>query len=268
MRRTCWFKILGCLGLILLTATTGLCAAPTPLAEANALLQSPALDMAKAEKALDLYEAMLSSRSAPRFLVLGQLARTCYILGDMSPKKYCEGYYRKGEVYAKILIHEAPNRVAGHYWLALNLCGIADACGYMTGRRLLPQIIHQLKRSLALDPTYDQAGAHRVLGRIYFQAPAWPMSVGDMQKSLQHLQAAVRLAPANSTNHLYLAQTLARLHYTSLAEQQLEMALKSNQHTVSPEELKEDHQEARRLLAEMHTADVAPDIHLPPVDSQ
>jgi tetratricopeptide (TPR) repeat protein len=260
--------ILGCLGLILLTATTGLLAAPAPLAEADSLLKSPTLDMAKAEEALNLYEAMLRSRTAPRFLVLEQLARTCYVLGDLSPKKYCEGYYQKGKVYAEILVHEAPKLAAGHYWLALNFCGIADACGYMTGRRLLPQIIAQLQRSLALDPAYDQAGAHRILGRIYFEAPAWPMSVGDLKKSLKHLQAAVRLAPLNSTNHLYLAQTLARLHYTSLAEQQLEIALKSNQHAVSPQELKEDHQEARRLLAEMHTTDVAPDIHLPPVDSQ
>jgi len=256
MRRTCWLKITECLGLILLTATTGLFAAPAPLAEANALLKSPTLDMAQAEKALDLYEAMLSSRSAPRLQVLGQLARTCYILGDMSPKKYCEGYYRKGKVYAEILIHEAPNLVAGHYWLALNLCGIADACGYMTGRRLLPQIMAQLQRALALDPSYDQAGAHRILGRIYFEAPAWPMSVGDMQKSLQHLQAAVRLAPLNSTNHLFLAQTLARLHYRSLAEQQLEIVLTCTQHAVSPHELKEDHQEARRLLAEMNRGDI------------
>jgi tetratricopeptide (TPR) repeat protein len=259
MRRTCWLKILGCLGLILLTAltaTTGLFAAPASLAEANALLQSPSLDMAKAEKALDLYEVMLSSRTAPRSLVLGQLAQTCYILGDMSPKKYSEGYYRKGKVYAEILIHEAPNLVAGHYWLALNLCGIADARGYMTGRRLLPQIIDQLQRSLALDPTYNQAGAHRVLGRIYFEAPAWPMSVGDMQKSLQHLQAAVRLAPLNSTNHLFLAQTLARLHYRSLAEQQLEIALKCTQHAVSPQDLESDRQEARRFLTDMRRNDL------------
>jgi tetratricopeptide (TPR) repeat protein len=256
MNRTCWLKILGCLGLILLTATTGLFAAPAPLAEANALLKSPTLDMAKAEKALDLYEAMLSARSAPRSLVLGQLARTCYILGDLSPKKYCEGYYRKGKVYAEILIHEAPNRVAGHYWLALNLCGIADARGYMTGRRLLPQIMDQLKRALALDPTYDQAGAHRVLGRIYFEAPAWPMSVGDMQKSLKHLQAAVSLAPLNSTNHLFLAQTLARLHYRSLAEQQLELVLKSTQHAITPQDLHADRREAKRFLMDMNRGDI------------
>jgi tetratricopeptide (TPR) repeat protein len=220
------------------------------MAEAQALLQSPTLDAAHAEKALTLYEGLLASNEVPRPLVLAQLARTCFILGDMAPKKYCEGYYRKGKIYAEILIHEDPNQVAGHYWLALNLCGEADACGYMTGRRLLPQIIEELKQTLSLDETYDQAGAHRILGRIYFEAPAWPMSVGDLPKSLEHLQAAVRLAPENSTNHLFLAQTLYRLHYRSLAQQQLEMVLKCTKYAIKPQDLAADRQEAQRLLAD------------------
>ncbi len=235
MRPTYCLKIVAFIGLIFLSATTGLLAAPAPMAEADALLQSPTLDTAQAEKALNLYTGMLSSNSAPRPLVLAQLARTSFIMGDLSSKKYCEGYYRKGKVYAETLIHEDPDFVPGHYWLALNLCGIAEACGYMTGRRLLPQIIEQLERVVALDGTYNQAGAHRVLGRIYFEAPAWPMSVGDLQKSLEHLRTAVRLAPDNSTNHLYLAQTLARLHYRSLARQQLEMVLKCTQYAIKPQ---------------------------------
>ncbi len=255
MKLTCGLKILGCLALLLLGTAAILYATPGPLAEADALLQSPTLDMAKAEKALTLYEGLLASDVALRPLVLAKLSRNCYILGDLSPKKYSEGYYRKGKLYAETLIHEAPNRVEGHYWLALNLCGIAEACGYMTGRRLLPQIIEQLQRAEAIDGAYDQAGAHRVLGRIYFEAPAWPMSVGDPHKSLQHLQTAVHLAPENSTNHLYLAQTLARLHFRSLARQQLEIVLKCTQYAVKPQDLEEDRQEARRLLADFGSGD-------------
>jgi tetratricopeptide (TPR) repeat protein len=221
------------------------------MAAVDALLQGPTLDPSQAEKALNLYERMLSSASAPRALVLARLARTCFILGDLAPKKQREGYYRKGQMYAAMLSREDPNRTEGHYWLALNLCGEADACGYMVGRRLLPQIIENLERSLALSETYDEAGAHRVLGRIYFEAPAWPMSVGDLQKSLHHLKAAVKLAPNNSTNHLYLAQTLYRLNFRSLAQQHLEIVLKCTQYAIKPQDLEEDRQEARRLLTDM-----------------
>jgi tetratricopeptide (TPR) repeat protein len=251
MKLTCCLKILGCLALILLSAATGLAAPPGPLAEADALLKSPNLDMNQAGKALTLCEGVLSAGTAPRPLVLEQLARTCFILGQLAPKKYSEGYYRKGRVYAEMLIHEDPNRTGGHYWLALNLCGWADVGGYMMGRRLLPRIVEELERAVALDETYDQAGAHRVLGRIYFEAPGWPMSVGDLTKSLHHLQAAVRLAPDNSTNHLFLAQTMYRLHYPSLAQQQLEQVLKCTQYAIKPQDLEEDRQEAQRLLVEM-----------------
>lgn len=253
MKRICCLKILGCLVLTLLSLTLGLGAAPPnpEMAAADALLQSAPLAPSQAEKALNLYEKMLASASAPRAGVLARLARTCFILGDLAPKKRREDYYRKGQMYADLLIREDPDRTEGHYWLALNLCGQADAGGYMVGRRLLPQIIEELERSLALSETYDQAGAHRVLGRIYFQAPAWPLSVGDLQKSLHHLQAAVRLAPDNSTNHLYLAQTLYSLHYRSLAQQQLELVFKSTQSAIKPQDLEEDRQEARRLLADM-----------------
>ncbi len=251
MPLTCWLKILGCIAITLLSATAGLGAGTGPLAEADALLMSPTLDMNQAERALTLYTGLLSSGGAPRPLILAQLARTCFVMGDMSPKKYSEGFYRKGKIYADMLIYEEPNRTEGHYWLAINLCGQADAGGLMTGRRLLPQIIEELERAVVLDETYDQAGAHRVLGRIYYEAPGWPMSVGDLKKSLEHLQAAVRLAPDNSTNHLYLAQTLYRLHYPSLAQQQLEQVLTSSQHAVKTQDLEEDKQEARRLLSDM-----------------
>jgi tetratricopeptide (TPR) repeat protein len=253
MKPTRCLKILGCLGLIILSVTAGLSAAPDPMAEADALLQSPTLNAAQAERALNLYTGLLSCRSVPSTLILAKLARTCFIVGDITPKKYSEGYYRKGKIYAETLIREAPNQSEGHYWLAINLCGQADVGGYMMGRRLLPQIIEELKRAVSLDETYDQAGAHRVLGRIYYEAPAWPMSEGDMKKSLEHLQAAVRLAPDNSTNHLYLAQTLHSLHYRSLAQQQLEMVLKCTQYAVKPQDLEDDRQEARRLLADLAT---------------
>jgi tetratricopeptide (TPR) repeat protein len=253
MTRTCCSKILGGLILTFLIATAGLNAA-TPesdMAAADALLLSPNLNKPQAEKALNLYQGMLSSASAPRAFVLAQLARICFIMGDLSSKKPREDYYRKGQVYADMLIRENPDRTEGHYWLALNLCGESDACGFMVGRRLLPQIIEELERALALSETYDQAGAHRVLGRIYFEAPTWPMSVGDLQKSLHHLQAAVKLAPDNSTNRLYLAQTLYRLNFRSLAQQQLEMVLKCTQYAVKPQDLEEDRREAQRLLIDI-----------------
>jgi tetratricopeptide (TPR) repeat protein len=178
------------------------------------------------------------------------------VLGQIAAKLQSLEYYRQGQSYAETLIREEPNRVEGHYWLALNLCGQADEGGKLLGRKLLPRILEELKRALALDEAYDQAGAHRVLGRIYYEAPGWPLSVGDLEKSLHHLKAAVRLAPAASTNHLYLAQTLLRLQDNPAAATELEQVLKSSRAAVRPQDLEEDRREARRLLAEIQGGEV------------
>ena len=133
----------------------------------------------------------------------------------------------------------------------MNLSGLADVGTQLQGFKLLPKIMDELKRVLALDQTYDEAGAHRVIGRIYFEAPSWPISVGDKKRSLTHLTTAVRLAPNNSTNHLYLAETMLDMRKRDEARAELRKVLQDGQHALTPKDLEEDRQEAKRLLKEM-----------------
>lgn len=228
-----------------------LAAEPGGLAEIDCLLQSPGLDANQARQALARYEGMLAASGSARAPLLMRLAQVCFILGDLVPQEQRQGNYEKGLKFAEMLLKEQPVGVEGHYWDALNLCGLADTGGKLTGRKLLPRIMEELQRVLAIDETYDQAGAHRVLGRIYYEAPGWPLSVGDLEKSLNHLAAAARLAPENSTNHLYLAQTLLRRGNEAQARQELEWVLTSTRAAVQPKGLEEDRQEARRLLKEL-----------------
>jgi tetratricopeptide (TPR) repeat protein len=226
-------------------------AANGSLAEIDAMMQSPGLDLTKARQALAGYQGLLASSQGPRAPLLMRLTQVCFILGDLSPQAQRRGFYQKGLAYAQQLLTQKPAGVQGHYWKALNLAGLADTGGMLEGRRLLPRILEGLQRSLTFDPSYDQAGAHRVLGRIYYQAPRPPFSVGNLKKSLEHLSAAVRLAPENSTNHLYLAETLLRLHQAARARQELARMLSASQHAIHPQGLADDRREARRLLAEM-----------------
>ncbi len=251
MKLTCGLKILGCIALVLLSVTPGMGAGASPQAEADALLAGPSLDMSQAARALSLYQGALATAGGDRVSLLAHLGQTCFVLGQMAPSQQSMGYYQQGQSYAETLMREAPGRVEGHYWLAMNLCGQADVGGKLMGHRLLPRILDELKRAIALGAAYDQAGAHRVLGRIYYEAPGWPLSVGDLEKSRQHLQAAVRLSPATSTNHLYLAQTLLRLKDDSAAVRELQQVLKSTRGAVKPQDLEEDRREAKRLLGEI-----------------
>ena len=120
---------------------------------------------------------------------------------------------------------------------------------------MVPLIIEEMEHSLKVNPSYEQAGAHRVLGRIYYCCPGWPLSVGNINDSLEHLSTAVSLAPDNSTNHLYLAETLLKLGKKEEARQELENVLKATRHAHCPHHLEEDRQESRRLLQENWAGD-------------
>ncbi len=253
MNRLNFPKILGffALALILALGNPELKADTGSLAEADALLKSPTLDLPQAVKALALLEEMLPQAGGAPAPLWARLAQASFIAGDLAEKAQRQKYYEKGRNYAELLRRERPSRVEGHYWLALNLAGLAEVGGRRQGFKLLPTILKELQRSLTIDETYDQAGAHRVLGRIYYEAPAWPLSVGDLNKSLRHLTAAVRLAPEVSTNHLFLAETLIRRGQPDQARGELERVLTSTRHAIHPRGLAEDQKEARRLLQEV-----------------
>ena len=177
-----------------------------------------------------------------------ELPRLCFILGEFERKVEGRKAFEKGRHYAELLCRREPARVEGHYWLALNLCGIAETSRPRVALSLLPVIISELELALDLDETYDQAGAHRVIGRIYSEAPGWPLSVGDLDKSLYHLRRAVEIAPENSTNHLYLAETLIQLGMDEEAQRELEQVLIRVEHSPLAEDLQDDYQQAARLI--------------------
>ena len=58
--------------------------------------------------------------------LLAHLGRPVSCWAGWPPAATKYGCSRQGQSYAETLIREAPGRVEGHYWLAMNLCGRAD----------------------------------------------------------------------------------------------------------------------------------------------
>lgn len=226
------------------------CASPVgkQLAGVSRPISTIPFNPAEAARKVQSYEAELQQSQGQRDVILTELARYCFMLGGFGEKSESEQYYEKGRHYAEILSAEEPARVEGHYWLAMNLAGLAEVGGAGRGLRLIPVIVEKLETALAIDETYDQGGPHRVLGRIRCQAPCWPLSEGNIDQSLEHLRAAVRIAPENSTNHLYLAETLYELGKTDEACKELERVPESPSHAVCPAGLRSDCKDALRLL--------------------
>lgn len=197
-------------------------------------------------------ESTLPQAGPGRDVLLAQLARTCFLVADLSPRNQRQPYLDKGRYFAELLLKEQPHRVEGYYWSSLNLCGTAEMCGAGRALNMLADIVHRLERAAAIDPSYDQAGPHRVLGRIFFLAPPWPLSVGDAHKALQHLQAAAQIAPNNSTNQLFLGETLLHLGKKEEAQRALRAVLTCTDHAVWPQGVQQDREKAENLLRKLH----------------
>ncbi|MCL6620722.1 MAG: TRAP transporter TatT component family protein [Syntrophobacterales bacterium] len=217
--------------------------APGPETDSSAAL-------ARWQEELTQAELRLSAAGPDRPQVLARLARTAFLLAEHLPPPARDVYLEKGRHYAELLLTEQPERVEGYYWSSLNLCGTAKTCGAGRALRMLPEIEARLQRAATLNPAYDQAGPHRVLGRLYSEAPPWPISVGDLSKSLDHLRQAVRLAPKTSTNQLFLAETCLKLGRKAEALQALTQVLSATDHPVWPQGLTEDRRKAEILLKE------------------
>lgn len=112
-------------------------------------------------------------------------------------------------------------RPEGHYQRAVGY-GLQGKAKGLGGKRSVQPIIDSCERVIAIDPAFAGAGAHRILGALYLKAPAWPTSVGDLEKSRDELLRAVALAPEVADNHLFLAHTLVELGEVDAARAALE----------------------------------------------
>jgi tetratricopeptide (TPR) repeat protein len=210
---------------------------------------------AEVRQCYEYYEKLWASDSKERTAVLIRLSRLAFMSGELNDQAEIRQFFLKGKSYAELLARERPDLVEGHYWLALNLCGLAENSSTLEALRLLPRILQELDRTVKIDPAYDQGGPHRVLGRIFFQAPGWPFSVGDLNKALRHLEAAVQFAPKNSTNQLFLGEAYLKAADWPRARQHLEKVLHATQHSLLPLNIANDRRQAERLLAKHRAAD-------------
>lgn len=235
---------------LILAWFTGSCAVHRPgVPEARAPEEQAECSIPLLQDELARLENELREPGEGREIDLIRVSRISFILGELSPKEEKIRYFEKGQHYSEILVREKPDGPEGHYWLALNLCGLAEIGGARRGLKLIPEIVAELEKTLRENPAYDQAGPHRVLGRIYFECPAWPLSVGNIPQSYSHLSAAVAIAPEDSTNHLFLAETLFRMGKAEEARRELQQVLSGTRNSLCQKFLEEDRQAAQRLLS-------------------
>lgn len=215
------------------------------------------------EVAIDAYEA--ARRLAPRSLEAHwKLVRALYFLGDFAieEREARKRVYERGRTVHQAgmaLLAEtagggdldrlAPDELAArladvpdaapvYFWGVVIWGRWAEASSKIAAARqgVGGRLRDDSLRLLAIDPRYEDAGGHRLLGRLHAEAPRIPFVTGwiDRDLAVAELRTAVDLAPGEPHNVYYLADAL-------LAHRPSESA------------------EARRLLAELATRSPRPE---------
>lgn len=102
-----------------------------------------------------------------------------------------------------------PQSAGLEYYLGLNLGQLASTRG-MSALKLVREMETHLVAARTLDPAVGDAGPDRSLGYLYFNAPGWPLSVGNKDKARRHFEQALRLAPQRPEHALALAEACLR----------------------------------------------------------
>lgn len=104
-----------------------------------------------------------------------------------------------------------------------------------------------------LDPSFDEGGGYRVLGRLHHQTPSIPFVTGwaSRTEALKNLRLAVEVAPRNFVNRLYYAEALWDYEKERRAEarRMLEALVADAPTAALPVEDARAQEDARALLA-------------------
>ena len=119
-------------------------------------------------------------------------------------------------------VSTVPEAKPLYLWAAVHWGLWGDVFGRMAAaRQAVGDKVRRYSETLvALDERYEDAGGHRVLGRLHTLAPKVPFVTGwvDRDKAISELRKAVALGPDNWDNHLFLAEALFEYQPAKAAE--------------------------------------------------
>lgn len=205
-------------------------------------------DMDTANKALELYRQALSMLDN-KYEAYWRMARIHYFIGaHTESKKEQKTLFSQGVYYATKAVALEPERPDGHYWLGVNNGKVGETRGVLKSLALVKPIKAAMNKVIELDRTYEDGGADRVLGRVYFKLPGF--AGGSKDKSKEHLEKSKELGPNDPVTRVYLAETYLALKEVEKARAELEYVLNMESDPTWVVSLEDSKQDARKLLEE------------------
>ena len=151
---------------------------------------------------------MLAILCLPSQVRAEESASDAYQAGQLAQEgKLRRAFFTRGMELARARLARKADDPEGLYWLAVNMGAEALERGKLSALPVVPRMEQLLLTLDRVAPSFEQAGAARVLGRLYHQAPA-VISVGSNDRARQFLLRAVSLAPEHPGNLAFAADFL------------------------------------------------------------
>lgn len=182
-------------------------------------------EMQSVKDSIALIEEALTEKE--RSELYWRQARNYYWLGEKREVEIKEQleYYEKGEEYAEKAVELNPQCPDCHYWHAVLIGKVGETRGILQSLFMVRPMYNALSKVLELDNEY--ASAHYVLGILYRKVPRWPLSIGNLDSSLEHALKAVEYDPDNLEFQLGLAEAYLARREHDKAREILEMILEA-----------------------------------------
>jgi tetratricopeptide (TPR) repeat protein len=146
-------------------------------------------------------------------------------------------WFEQGKHFGKRAITLNPEAIYGTFWYGINLGMWGQSRGILSSLKALRPLSEAMEHVLNRNEAFFFAGPHRALGRIYHKVPGWPVSIGNKNKAVAHLERSVELGPRFFLNRIYLAELYLDVKRHRLAKGQLEWLLDT---PIDPDHAVED----------------------------
>ncbi len=201
------------------------------------------------DKAITLLEE-LKGKHPENDIIRGKLSNAYFYVGLFAEEgsRDREDAFDKGVNYGKEAITLNPKAIYGNFWYASNLGYLGMCKGVLASLTSIDPFRKSMEIVLKENENFFFAGPHRALGRLYHQAPGWPISIGNKNKAGEHLEKCVKIAPNFFANRLHLAEFLLDVGKKDQAREHLEWARET---ACNPGHEKEDgvfKEQAEQLL--------------------
>jgi hypothetical protein len=144
--------------------------------------------------------ASVTTSEDAKYAALCRASAYLFQLSEPEGAKDASDNAKKGMDLADEARKLRPFRVEAPYRYALCL-GIYLRENKLSGLTRVSDLIAAGDRAVALDETYDRGGPHRLLARLYAEAPRF-VSVGDRDKARAHLKRLMEIAGEDEENKL------------------------------------------------------------------